>query len=106
MAPLIAVRAGVPPKETGYDAFVEMSQAIMAGRTPVEQKQTVLNVLNSLLPSFIPWACRKFFKPTQLTAFTCAYFAHIGFEWVRKYAILWLHHDHLLCCEHFALHCA
>ena len=55
----------------------------MAGRTPVEQKQTVLNVLNSLLPSFIPWACRNIFRPNELTAMTCAYFAHIGFEWVR-----------------------
>jgi hypothetical protein len=62
----------------------------MAGRTPAEQKMAVLNVLNSLLPSVIPWACRTFFRPTELTAMTCAYFAHIGFEWVRPFSLhLW-----------------
>ena len=75
--------AGVPPTKQGYDAFVEMSNAIMAGRTAPQQKETVLRVLNNLLPSVIPWACRTFFRPTELTAMTCAYFAHIGFEWVR-----------------------
>lgn len=54
----------------------------MAGRNAAEQKETVLRVLNNLLPSVIPWACRTFFRPTELTAMTCAYFAHIGFEWV------------------------
>lgn len=55
----------------------------MAGRSPAEQKAVVLNVLNSLLPSVIPWSARTFFRPTDLACITCAYFAHIGFVWVR-----------------------
>jgi hypothetical protein len=74
--------SGVRPTKSGYDGFVEMSQAIMRGRTPSEQKEAVLAVLNSLLPWVVPWATRTFFRPTELTCFLCAFFAHIGFVWV------------------------
>jgi 4-hydroxybenzoate polyprenyltransferase len=60
-----------------------MSQAIMKGRSPEEQKAAVLNVLNSLLPSIIPWSARMFFRPTTWACMTCAFFANIGFSWVR-----------------------
>lgn len=54
----------------------------MKGRTPEEQRETVLLVLNSVLPAIIPWAARNFFRPTELTCFLCAFFAHAGFAWV------------------------
>lgn len=60
----------------------------MRGRSPAEQKETVLNILNALLPAFIPWAARTFFRPTELACVTCAYFANIGFDWVRPAAVV------------------
>lgn len=56
----------------------------MRGRSPAEQKETVLNILNALLPSFIPWSARTFFRPTELACITCAFFAYLGFDWVRE----------------------
>lgn len=85
--PRVSVRwnvvcAGIKPTREGYDGFVEMSEAIMKGRSPEQQRQTVLQVLNSVLPGIIPWAARNFFRPTELTCFLCAFFAHAGFAWV------------------------
>lgn len=68
----------------GYDGFVEMSEAIMKGRSPEQQRQTVLVVLKSVLPAIIPWAARNFFRPTELTCYLCAFFANAGFAWVRS----------------------
>lgn len=73
---------GKKPKSKGYEGFVEMSEEIMRGRSPAEQKEAVLDILNSLLPAFIPWSCRTFFRPTELACLTCAYFASVGFRWL------------------------
>jgi hypothetical protein len=59
------VHAGVVPTKDGYDGFVEISKELMRNKSHGQQKQAVLAVLFSLLPTVIPWACKC--APTNWT---------------------------------------
>lgn len=68
--------------QAGYDGFVELSQHIMRGRTPEEQRALVAVVLKSLAPAPVLWLIRHLFSPTQLVCELNAWFATVLFEWL------------------------
>ncbi|MCM1984588.1 beta-carotene isomerase domain-containing protein [Lyngbya confervoides] len=78
----IAVALGEQTQQAGYDGFVDLSQRIMAGRSPQEQQQLVGVVLRSLVPAPVLWGVRTFFSPTPLVCELNAWFATRLFEWL------------------------
>ncbi|MGK7911214.1 MAG: DUF4033 domain-containing protein [Synechococcus sp.] len=78
----MAAAVGQQTELAGYDGFVDLSQKIVQGRSPREQRQVVAQVLNSLVPSFALKGIRAFFSPTQLVCELNAWFATQMFEWL------------------------
>ncbi|MBD0336827.1 MAG: DUF4033 domain-containing protein [Cyanobacteria bacterium Co-bin13] len=78
----MAEAVGQKTRLKGYDGLVALSQQIMQGRNAREQKEMVLVVLNSLLPSRVLWLVRRLFKPTQLVCELNAWFATRMFGWL------------------------
>ncbi|MEM9568639.1 MAG: DUF4033 domain-containing protein [Cyanobacteria bacterium P01_E01_bin.34] len=66
----------------GYNGFVDLSQKIVQGRSPNEQRKVVAQVLNSLVPSLALKGIRTLFSPTQLVCELNAWFATQMFEWL------------------------
>ena len=66
----------------GYDGFVDLSQKIMQGRNPAQQKTVVMTVLQSLVPRPILWVIRTVFSPTKLVCELNAWFAAVLFQWL------------------------
>ena len=78
----MAAAVGEDTQMNGYDGFVDLSQKITRGRSAIEQRQVVAQVLNSLVPSFALSNIRRFFSPTQLVCELNAWFATQMFEWL------------------------
>ncbi|GFH23851.1 DUF4033 domain-containing protein, partial [Haematococcus lacustris] len=70
------------PEEPQYEDFVRVSKEIMKGRTPSEQKEVIMEVLNSLMPNGTAATFRRLFPPNQLSAELNAWFATLGFGWL------------------------
>ncbi|KAG0590005.1 hypothetical protein KC19_1G063300 [Ceratodon purpureus] len=66
----------------GYEGFVDVSKKIMQGRTAVEQRAVVRNVLLSLLPPGAPAQFRKLFPPTKWSAEVNAAITVPFFQWL------------------------
>ncbi|GAQ83133.1 hypothetical protein KFL_001370030 [Klebsormidium nitens] len=73
---------GARTKETGYDAFVDVSKALMRGKSAQEQQAAVSRVLLSLIPRHLPYIIRTFFKPTRLSLELNALFTPSIFSWL------------------------
>ena len=70
------------PRREGYDGFVDLSKEIVRGRTSRQQRQTVADVLASLLPPGGPERFRKLFPFSRWSAEANAMFTMIGFGWL------------------------
>ena len=73
---------GDKPRRQGYDGFVDLSKEIVRGRTSRQQRQTVADVLASLLPPGGPERFRKLFPFSRWSAEANAMFTMIGFGWL------------------------
>ena len=80
----MAAQLGVSdkPRREGYDGFVDLSKEIVRGRTSRQQRQTVADVLASLLPPGGPERFRKLFPFSRWSAEANAMFTMIGFGWL------------------------
>lgn len=80
----MAAQLGVSdkPRRAGYDGFVDLSKEIVRGRTSRQQRQTVADVLASLLPPGGPERFRKLFPFSRWSAEANAMFTMIGFGWL------------------------
>lgn len=78
----MAAAVGQGTDLSGYDGFVDLSQKIVQGRSPNEQRQVVAQVLNSLVPGLALKGIRTLFSPTQLVCELNAWFATQMFEWL------------------------
>ncbi|GBG71424.1 hypothetical protein CBR_g8844 [Chara braunii] len=78
MAQITGRKAGLD----GYDGFVDISRAVMLGRTPAQVQAVVREVLMSLLPPKAPETFRKLFPPTKESAELNAYITTFFFEWL------------------------
>ncbi|XP_024366701.1 beta-carotene isomerase D27, chloroplastic [Physcomitrium patens] len=73
---------GKTSKMQGYEGFVDVSKKIMQGRTAVEQRAVVRDVLLSLLPPGAPAQFRKLFPPTKWSAEFNAAVTVPFFQWL------------------------
>ena len=80
----MAAQLGVSdkPRRAGYDGFVDLSKEIVRGRTSRQQRQTVADVLASLLPPGGPERFRTLFPFSRWSAEANAMFTMIGFGWL------------------------
>ena len=78
----MAAAVGQGTELDGYDGFVDLSQKIVQGRSPDQQRQVVSRVLNSLVPALVLKGIRTLFSPTQLVCELNAWFATQMFEWL------------------------
>lgn len=74
--------SGAKTKETGYDAFVDVSKALMRGKSAEEQQAAVAKVLRGLMPRHLPYIIRTFFKPNKLALQLNAMFTPPIFSWL------------------------
>jgi len=76
----MAAQLGVSEKtrRKGYDGFVDLSKEIVRGRTSEQQRQTVADVLASLLPPGGPERFRMLFPFSKWSAEANAMFTMIG----------------------------
>ncbi|KAG6554826.1 hypothetical protein Mapa_003409 [Marchantia paleacea] len=66
----------------GYEALVEISRKVMQGRTPLQQRAAVRQVLMSTLPPGAPEQFRKLFPPTKWSAEFNAFITIPVFKWL------------------------
>nr|AFI78797.1 putative D27 family protein [Nitella hyalina] len=78
MAQITGRKAGF----NGYDEFVDISRAVMNGRSPKKTQEVVREVLMSLLPPNAPQTFRKLFPPTQKSAELNALITTYFFAWL------------------------
>ncbi|MBD2259737.1 DUF4033 domain-containing protein [Pseudanabaena sp. FACHB-2040] len=78
----MAKAVGQKTRLKGYDGLVDLSKQMMQGRNAQEQKNVVLVVLNSLLPSQVLALVRKLVAPNQLVCELNAWFATRMFGWL------------------------
>jgi hypothetical protein len=74
--------AGDKSELAGYAGLVDLSKQIMQGRTPREQQEALAEVLRSLIPSYVLWAIRTLFTPSQRILEWNAWFASRLFTWL------------------------
>lgn len=70
------------PLVARYEDFVRVSKELMKGRSPIEQRLLVRNVLFSLMPENLPQTFRTMFPPTQMSCEINARMATLGFGWL------------------------
>eukprot|EP00798_Chlamydomonas_sp_ICE-L_P014191 gene14191-20160_t len=65
-----------------YEDFVRVSKELMKGRSPIEQRLLVRNVLFSIMPTSLPATFRTMFPPSKMSAEINARMATLGFGWL------------------------
>jgi len=66
----------------GYEGFVDISKKVIQGRTALEQRAAVRQVLLSILPPKAPETFRKLFPPTKWSAELNAAITVPFFQWL------------------------
>ncbi|NJK29491.1 MAG: DUF4033 domain-containing protein [Acaryochloris sp. RU_4_1] len=74
--------AGNKSELAGYAGLVDLSKQIMQGRNSREQQEALAGVLRSLIPSYVLWAIRTLFSPSQRILEWNAWFASRLFTWL------------------------